>query len=172
MGAEPLDFVGSLTANSDTRAAAEAMRDKLRITVGGRLKHRTPQKELSACIASAESVGVLVMVSGIVGSNTRRKLDPREFRGFALADPVAPLVYVNGRDAKFAQMFTLAHELAHLWLGTSALSNLSSPSAPGIRREEIWCNAVAAEFLVPLADIEREMRSNEPLARISHTGWL
>ncbi len=60
-------------------------------------------------------------------------------------------------------MFTLAHELAHLWLGTSALSNLPSPSAPGIRREETWCNAVAAEFLVPLADIEREMRSNEPV---------
>ena len=162
MGAEPLDFVGSLTASSDTQSAAEAMRDKLRITVDGRLEHRTLQKALSACIASAESAGVLVMVSGVVGSNTGRKLDPWEFRGFALADPLAPLVFVNGRDAKSAQMFTLAHELAHLWLGTSAVSNLPSPSAPGIRREETWCNSVAAEFLVPLAAIEREMRSNEP----------
>ena len=163
MGAEPLDFFGSLTATSDTRAAAEAMRDKLRITVDGRLKHRTPEKALSACIASAEKTGVLVMVSGVVGSNTQRKLDPREFRGFALADPLAPLVFVNGLDAKSAQMFTLAHELAHLWLGTSALSNLPSPSSPGIRKEEVWCNAVAAEFLVPLADIEREIRLYEPL---------
>ena len=163
MGAEPLDFVGSLTATADPRAAADTMRDKLRMTVDGRLRHRTLQKALSACIASAESTGVLVMVSGVVGSNSRRKLDPWEFRGFALADPVAPLVFVNGRDAKSAQMFTLAHELAHLWLGTSALSNLSSPFAPGIGREETWCNAVAAEFLVPLTDIEREMRSNEPL---------
>ena len=53
--------MGSLTTNSDTRAAAEAMRDELRITVAGRLKHRTPQKALSACIASAESAGVLVI---------------------------------------------------------------------------------------------------------------
>ena len=165
-GAEPLDFVGSLTANSDTRAAAEAMRDKLGITVDGRLKHRTLQKALSAFIASAESAGVLVMVSGVVGSNTGRKLDPWEFRGFALADPLAPLVFVNGRDAKSAQMFTLAHELAHLWLGTSSLSNLTSPSAPGIRREETWCNAVAAEFLIPLADIERVMRLDEPLDEV------
>ena len=163
VGAEPLDFVGSLTASSDTQSAAEAMRDKLRITVDGRLEHRTLQKALSACIASSESAGVLVMVSGVVGSNTGRKLDPWEFRGFALADPLAPLVFVNGLDAKSAQMFTLAHELAHLWLGTSALSNLPSPSAPGIRKEEAWCNAVAAEFLVPLADIERRIRPHEPL---------
>ena len=122
MGAESLDFVGSLSTISDTRVAAEAMRDKLDITVDGRLKHRTSQEALSACIASAEKAGILVMVSGIVGSNSRRKLDPREFRGFALADPVAPLIFVNGVDAKSAQVFTLAHELAHLWLGTSALS--------------------------------------------------
>ena len=66
------------------------MRDKLRITVDGRLRHRTPQEALSACIASAEKTGVLIMVSGVVGSNTQRKLDPQEFRGFALADPMAP----------------------------------------------------------------------------------
>ncbi|MCY3942569.1 MAG: ImmA/IrrE family metallo-endopeptidase [Gemmatimonadetes bacterium] len=166
MGAEPLDFVGSLAANSDTRAAAEAMRDKLRITVDGRLGHRTPQKALSACIASAESAGVLVMVSGIVGSNPRRKLDPREFRGFALADSLAPLVFVNGLDAKSAQMFTLAHELAHLWLEISALSNLPSPSAPGIRTEEVWCNAVAAEFLGPLAaSWSRKVAQHESVRR-------
>ena len=163
LGAEPLDFVGRLSTISDTRVAAEAMRDKLNITVDGRLKHRTPEQALSACIASAEKTGVLVMVSGVVGSNTGRKLDPREFRGFALADPLAPLVFLNGLDAKSAQVFTLAHELAHLWLGTSALSNLPSPSTPGIRKEEVWCNAVAAEFLVPLADIERQLRPHEPL---------
>ena len=163
MGAEPRDFFGSLTTTSDPQAAAEAMRDRLRITVDERLEHRTLQRALSACIASAEKAGILVMVSGVVGSNSRRKLDPREFRGFALADPMAPLIFVNGVDAKSAQMFTLAHELAHLWLGTSALSNLTSPFAPAIRAEEVWCNAVAAEFLVPLADIEREIRPLEPL---------
>ncbi len=160
MGAEPLGFVGSLTITSDPRAAAEAIRDELRTAVDERLKHGTPREAMSACIASAERAGVLVMVSGIVGSNTRRKLDPGELRGFALADPVAPLVFVHGMDAESAQMFTLAHGLAHLWLGASALWSLPSPSAPGIKKEEAWCNAVAAEFLAPLADTERVGRSD------------
>ena len=108
----------------------------------------------------ADALGVLAMVSGVAGSNNKRKLDPREFRGFSLSDPLAPLVFINGADSKAAQMFTLAHELAHIWLGESSLSDVGPVSAP-THQVEVWCNQVAAELLVPMTSLQSEYRKND-----------
>ena len=159
-----LDFVGSSSVEASPETVAAEMRERLGFDLAARRRSSTWTDALRLFIRQTEEAGVLVMVSGIGRSNNHRRLDPTEFRGFALSDPLAPLIFINGRDTKAAQMFTLAHELAHIWLGTSALSNLGVAPRSGFRREEVWCNAVAAELLVPLAALERDLRPNEPLA--------
>lgn len=159
IGQRPLPFVGSVTREMPPLAAAERIRKALGFSVYARRDCRTWAEALRMFIAQAELIGVLVMVSGVVMSNNRRPLDPQEFRGLALIDPLAPLVFINGADSKSAQMFTLAHELAHLWLGQSALSDASVKSATG-NATEIWCNQVAAELLVPL-DVLQGLREAE-----------
>lgn len=164
-GQTPLAFVGSVTRDMSPEAVAAQMRETLSFQVPARRDSPTWEDALRQFIRHADAAGVLVMVSGVVMNNNHRRLDPAEFRGFALSDPVAPLVFVNGTDSKAAQMFTLAHELAHLWLGSSALSDMGAKPVQGSRHEEVWCNAVAAEFLVPLGALRDELRHNEPLPR-------
>jgi Zn-dependent peptidase ImmA (M78 family)/transcriptional regulator with XRE-family HTH domain len=154
----PLPFVGSATLTTDVVDAAEPIRTVLGFNLDQRRALPTWTDALRQFIAQADNAGVLVMVNGVVGNNNRRKLDPAEFRGFALSDPLAPLVFINGTDTKAAQMFTLAHELAHIWLGVSALSNVDPASTPTHRVED-WCNQVAAETLVPLAALRQQYRA-------------
>ena len=162
IGQPELPFVGSLSTAADSDAAADSMRAALGFDLQARREYSTWEAAFRGLVEQAEAAGVLVMVSGVVASNTHRALDPDEFRGFALVDPVAPLVFINGADTKAAQIFTLAHELTHIWLGESALSN---PSLGGVRgnRVERWCNEVAAELLVPLASLREKLKREEEL---------
>ena len=163
MGRPELDFVGNASVGRGVVSVAEEMRERLGFDLAARRAYSTWTDALRLFIRQADEAGILVMVSGVVRSNNRRPLDPTEFRGFALSDPLAPLIFINGRDTKAAQMFTLAHELAHIWLGASALSNLGVKPRAGFRREEVWCNAVAAELLVPLAALQSDLQRDEPL---------
>ena len=149
---EPVRFVGTLSTDVDVVEAARRMLEVLEFTPSQR--GSSWSEAFRRLIDQADANGVLVMVNGSVVSNTHRKLDPREFRGFALVDDLAPLVFVNGADTKAAQIFTLAHELAHVWLGQSAVSDadLEFPSANAVER---WCNQVAAEFLLPSEALTR-----------------
>jgi len=149
LGSEPLPFVDSADISDDVSETAEKIRRELGFDLEKRRKMRTWTDALRSFIGFADDLGVLVMVSGIVGNNTHRKLDPEEFRGFTLVDDLAPLIFINGADSKSAQMFTLAHELAHIWLGETAVSAANMLGPPDHRIER-WCNQVAAELLVPM----------------------
>ena len=159
-GEDQVGFVGTLDTSTPVPEAAANIRTSLRF--GAEERGQSWSEALKLLVDRAEEAGTLVMTSGVVGSNTHRKLDPHEFRGFALVDSLAPLVFVNGADTKAAQLFTLMHELAHLWLGGAALDD-ASPDTPTGGSSERWWNEVAAEVLAPLDDVMAEFDKRQPL---------
>lgn len=148
VGQDPLEFVGVTRDMEDPKAIAKLMRKQLGLKNNWASKRGTWQDALNDLLQIVQDAGMLIMINGIVGNNTHRKLDVNEFRGFVLVDEYAPLIFINGADGKAAQMFTLAHELVHIWMGISAAFdlNLLQPSKDKL---ETICNQAAAELLVP-----------------------
>ena len=146
--AAPLEFINSVTLNQSEEQIAQYALDILGLKPVWASFHQTWTAALDTLRHTIEGLGVLVVVNGVVGNNTHRKLNPQEFRGFSLVDEYAPLLFVNGADWKAAQMFTLAHEFAHLLLGESAAFDLRN-AMPANNAIERKCDRIAAEFLVP-----------------------
>lgn len=162
-GLPALPFVGSASVEEAPEAVAQRLRETLGLSIEARRQLHTWTDALRQLIARAEDAGVLVMVSSVVGSNSHRKLDVGEFRGFVLADALAPLVFLNGADSKAAQMFTLAHELAHVWLGATGVSDTQAGQVPE-QHTERWCNRVAAELLMPMKELRATHQRNAPIS--------
>jgi Zn-dependent peptidase ImmA (M78 family) len=149
-GFDPLPFVGSFSLQDDPVILAKNIRDQLH-GPDGRIQSNNYEDYLRLLMGTAEDVGIWVMRTGIVGNNTHRPLDVSDFRGLAIADKLTPIILINGQDSTSAQIFTFAHELAHIWLGQSGVSNVNIGSSDfGTRNSvEKFCNKVAAEFLIP-----------------------
>jgi Zn-dependent peptidase ImmA (M78 family) len=147
-GAERLPFVGSASLKDKPEKVAHNIRNTLRINSGWAEGIAKWTEAFTSLWLKAEHAGILIVCNGIVGNNTNRVLDVEEFRGFVLPDIYVPLVFINNADAKAAQMFTLAHELAHIWIDSAGVLNFRNMS-PAENETELFCNAVAAEMLVP-----------------------
>lgn len=149
----PLPFVGAFTRNDDPLAIAANIRTVLAITPETRDAVDTWIAYLKALSSKVERARVLVMRSSVVGKGTNRKLLADEFQGFVIADKSAPVIFINGSDYVAAQIFTLAHELAHLWIGQGGIvdpdeTEVSKP----IQDTESFCNSIATEVLVPQSE--------------------
>ncbi|MCY4264957.1 MAG: XRE family transcriptional regulator [Gammaproteobacteria bacterium] len=153
--AQPLNFTRSARLSDDPNVVGHEMRRALGLEEGWASGVSTWQNAVNELRYMVEKLGVMAVINGVVGNNTHRRLSVAEFRGFALTDQYAPLIFVNGADAKSAQMFTLAHELAHLWLGEAGLSGFDK-LLPGGSDVEEWCNSAAAEFLVPSQELRKQ----------------
>jgi Zn-dependent peptidase ImmA (M78 family) len=147
-GAEPLPFAGNFTPNSDPKLAAETISTILGATHKWAFSKRSWTNALFFLIKRAEESGIFVVMNGVVGSNTKRSLTTKEFRGFVLYDDIAPFVFINGKDSIAGKIFTLIHEIAHVLIGESASFDLFRLTASDNNIEQ-FCDQVAAEFLVP-----------------------
>lgn len=143
----PVSFVGSADwRNSTPQQVAEVIRRHVPFQELAR-KAGDPSAFLRELARWAEDLGILVLRRSVVGNNNHRPLDPGEFSGFAIADATAPIIVINTNDYPRRLNFTFAHELAHIWVGQSAVDdNLEQQSNVVLER---FCDQVAAELLVP-----------------------
>ncbi len=151
---EPLSFVGRFSLGAPVGAVAADIAVSLAFEQEVRPESQ-PSQFLRSFVRQVETLGILVMRNGIVRQATNRALRVEEFRGFSLADPMAPVIFVNNADSNGAQVFTLAHELGHLWIGEGGISDADPSIDPDVSQDvEGYCNEVAGELLLPWATLE------------------
>jgi Zn-dependent peptidase ImmA (M78 family)/transcriptional regulator with XRE-family HTH domain len=146
LGAAPLPFVGRFEPSAPVTDVARDIR--LTLGLDGVELPSGADAVLGALSDLAEAAGIWVVRTGVVAANPHRPLSLTDFRGLAMADPIAPLIAINSVDFPSAKVFTWAHEIAHLWFGASGISD-PDPGARTTDGLEARCNAVAAEVLVP-----------------------
>jgi Zn-dependent peptidase ImmA (M78 family) len=147
-GVDELDIVGSLSVTRNIKSAAQRIRQHLDLDPDWAEPLPNWEKALQTFRKTIERSGILVFSNSVVGLNNHRPLNPDEFRGFVLCDSHAPAIFLNAADTKSARIFTLAHEIVHVWLGQDGVFNLEN-LLPAKDDTEQFCNRVAAEFLIP-----------------------
>ena len=155
VGAEPLEFVGSSKMDDNPVDVANTIRTKLGLKQNWATRYTRWERAQIHLREKIEDARIFLSMDSMVKNNRYRRLDPKEFRGFVLVDDYAPFVFVNSADVGGAQMFTLAHELAHVWVGESASFDLRNLASAPDSELELACNRIAAEFLVPTKEMLR-----------------
>ncbi|MGA9213833.1 MAG: XRE family transcriptional regulator, partial [Methylocella sp.] len=145
--AKPLPFIGSMNMGDGVGAVLASIREIIRIDVFEFRTQASPESAFALLRSRVEGAGIFVLLMGNLGSH-HTAIDVEAFRGFALADDVAPFIVLNDQDARSAWSFTLIHELAHLWLGTTGVSGVFADA-----QIEKFCNDVAGSFLLPANEL-------------------
>lgn len=146
---DTVSVVGSLKGITDVSVISDRIRNDIGLNVEWYKECGNPSEAFNKVRGLLEECGIIVMMNGIVGKNTHRALDVNEFRAFAMVNEWAPLIFINGADSAGGRLFSLFHEIVHLWLGENDLYNDRRYSISGIKSVEITCNAAAGELVVP-----------------------
>lgn len=150
---DKLDFVGKFEGNKNISEIVKDIRDTLQLEDDWASLLPNWESAKEHLTEKIEDAGIITVFNGVVNNSTNRKISVEECRGFVLVDKYAPFMFINAADSKAAQMFTLAHELAHIWIGSSAGFDLRE-MIPAGDEKELLCDSIAAELLVPQRSFE------------------
>lgn len=159
-----LNFVGSFSEKFDVMDLVDDICFKLEIKRDWFIECKDVGESFRYLREKISDLGILVMQNGVVGLNTNRKLNIEEFRAFTLINKYAPLIFINTNDTKNGKIFSLLHELTHIWLGNDNLYNDSHAGSNKVSKLEQLCNAVAAEILVPDKLFIKKWRNSEEIS--------
>jgi len=154
---KPLEFIGKFDTHTPPTKVAEDIRRYL-----PELKRRSFGSYIKELVSAFEDLGITIFRSGVVKNNTHRRISLKDFRGFVIVDEIAPVIFINTNDAKSAQIFTLLHEIAHLWIGQSGIVNVY-PIKVVEEKVEWYCNKVAASFLIPEEELDKHWNPDEDI---------
>lgn len=154
-----LPFVSRFKNRYDFQEIVNDIRKTLGLNENWASAFRTWQDALDFLTQQIEDKGIITVFNGVVENNSYRKIPVDECRGFVLVDQIAPFMFINNADSKAAQMFTIVHELAHIWTGHSAGFDFRKLQ-PANDPNELLCDQVAAEFLVPLNTFNEVWKEN------------
>lgn len=146
---KPLLFVGSMKRSQGAQAVLSSIRETLQVDRGDLYGKASASEAFALLRDRVEATGVFVLLIGNLGS-WHTAIDVTTFRGFALADDIAPFIIINDQDARSAWSFTLLHELVHIWLGQTGVSGWNAEISI-----EKFCNDVASDFLLPTSELEQ-----------------
>ena len=149
-GADKVGFVGTIDPNDDVVSVAANIRQILGIKKNWYENSSSLDSSFKILRENISAVGIIIMMNGIVGNNTRRHLDIEEFRAFTLIDDFAPLIFINSADSKSGKIFSLLHEFIHIGVAQNSLYNAWRDDFPVINPLETFCNGVSAEVIAPL----------------------
>ena len=164
----PHEFVGSATIENNTEALASKITQELKLKINW---NKNNPNTFNVLREEISNLGILVMQNGVVGNNNHRVLNVAEFRAFVLIDEYVPLIFLNARDSANAKVFSLCHELVHIWLGVDELynDNFTTNQIFNNGQLESFCNEVAAEMLLPLSSIQSALDpQNDIYTNIKH----
>ncbi|MFO7939494.1 MAG: ImmA/IrrE family metallo-endopeptidase [Bacteroidales bacterium] len=163
---DKLPFVGAFKQINDVENIVRDIRNVLGLGENWAGSLKTWEESLSHLVEVIEDKGIITVFNGVVENNTSRPIDVEKCRGFVLVDEYAPFMFVNNADSKSAQMFTIAHELAHIWIGHSAGFDFRKLQ-PADDPIEKLCDQIAAEFLVPKIALDEIWQGFDELSKYS-----